>query len=92
MLDRNSAEAMLNELVTAKQIGGKPANTAADELIRTIDPKAAAAAEAQKAMRALTNPTAPPGPASVPPPDSAPAPSYRPGDKRELDRLLGTQR
>ena len=31
---------------------------AAEELIRTIDPKAAAAAEAEKAMRALANPTA----------------------------------
>ena len=66
--------------------------TAAEELLRTIDPKAAAAAEAQKAMRALENPTATPGPTTAPTPDSAAAPSYRPGDKRELDRLLGTQR
>src|SRR6266852_408467 len=50
--------------------------TAAEELIRTIDPKGAAAAEAEKAMRALTAP----GSAAAPPPDSAPAPSYRPGD------------
>jgi membrane protein required for colicin V production len=62
--------------------------TAAEELIRTVDPKAAAAAEAQKAMRALTTP----GPAAAPTPDSAPAPSYPPRDKRELDRLMGTQR
>lgn len=92
---------------------------AAEELIRTIDPKAAAAAEAEKAMRALANPTAPaaptvnpaptpsatPAPAAAPKRDSAPvgaatAPkseatptrSYRPGEQRELDRLIGTQR
>jgi membrane protein required for colicin V production len=100
--------------------------TAAEELIQSIDPKKAAAAEAEKAMRALANPTAIPdspaaaaeaqrvlralanptaeqspatapkpdaaaGPAAAPKPDSAPAPSYRPGDKRELDRLIGTQ-
>ena len=62
--------------------------TAAEELMRTIDPKAAAAAEAQRAMRALATP----GPAVAPKPDSAPAPNYRQGDKRELDRLIGTQR
>ena len=62
--------------------------TAAEELIRTIDPKAAAAAEAQRAMRALATP----GPAAAPAPDSAPAPNYRQGDKKELDRLIGTQR
>jgi membrane protein required for colicin V production len=62
--------------------------TAAEELMRTIDPKAAAAAEAQRAMRALTNPA----PAAAPKPDSAPSPSYPPRDQRELDRLIGTQR
>jgi membrane protein required for colicin V production len=62
--------------------------TAAEELIRNIDPKAAAAAEAEKAMRALATP----GPAAAPKPDSAPAPSYRPGDQRALDRVIGTQR
>ncbi|MGC2414489.1 MAG: CvpA family protein [Stellaceae bacterium] len=61
--------------------------TAAEELMRTVDPKAAQKAEAERAMRALTNPA----PAAPPNPDSAPAPSYRPGDKRELDRLIGTQ-
>jgi membrane protein required for colicin V production len=96
---------------------------AAEELIRTIDPKAAAAAEAEKAMRALANPTAAapanptvnptptptpgatPAPAAAPKRDSAPtgaatapkseaAPTrgYRPGEQRELDRLIGTQR
>jgi membrane protein required for colicin V production len=62
--------------------------TATDELIRNIDPKAAAAAEAEKAMRALATPA----PAAPPKPDSAPAPSYRPGDQRALDRVIGTQR
>src|SRR5437867_11160420 len=61
---------------------------AAEELIRTVDPKAAAAAEAEKAMRALATP----GQAAAPKPDSAPPPNYRPGEKRELDRLIGTQR
>jgi membrane protein required for colicin V production len=86
---------------------------AAEELIRTIDPKAAAAAEAEKAMRALANPTAPttptanptPAPAAAPKRDAAPAGAatgpkseaaptraYRPGEQRELDRLIGTQR
>jgi membrane protein required for colicin V production len=55
----------------------------AGELLRTVDPKA----EADKAMRALTNPAPP----AAPGPDSAPAPNYRQGDKRELDRLMGTQ-
>ncbi|HEV2336141.1 MAG TPA: CvpA family protein [Stellaceae bacterium] len=61
--------------------------TAAEELLRTVDPNAAQKAEADRAMRALTNP-APPAPPNT---DSAPAPSYRQGDKRELDRLIGTQ-
>jgi membrane protein required for colicin V production len=62
--------------------------TAAEELIRNIDPKAAAAADAEKARGALSNPT----PAATPNPDSPPAPSYRPGDQRALDRVIGTQR
>jgi membrane protein required for colicin V production len=62
--------------------------TAAEDLMRNIDPKAAAAAEAEKAMRALATPA----PAAAPKPDSAPAPSYRPGDQRALDRVIGTQR
>jgi membrane protein required for colicin V production len=62
--------------------------TAAEDLIRNIDPKAAAAAEADKAMRALATPA----PAAAPNPDSAPPPSYRPGDQRALDRVIGTQR
>jgi membrane protein required for colicin V production len=79
--------------------------TAAEELIRTIDPKGAAADElAKRARGALANPTSTPGATpSLPPapspatgadpkPDSAPVPTYRPADKRELDRLMGTQR
>jgi membrane protein required for colicin V production len=62
--------------------------TAAEELIRNIDPKAAAAAEADKAIRALANPA----PAAAPKPESASTPSYRQGDQRGLDRLIGTQR
>jgi membrane protein required for colicin V production len=46
------------------------------------------AAEADKAIRALTNPA----PAAAAKPESAPAPSYRPGDQRALDRVIGTQR
>ena len=63
--------------------------TAAEELIQKIDPKAAAAAEADKAMRALANPGAPGGPQK---PESAPPPNYRPGDQKDLNRLIGTQR
>ena len=92
--------------------------TAAEDLIRTIDPKGAAKAEAEKAMRALANPTpspapspaanpttsaapgsaaapkpaAAPGGASAPKPETVPGRGYRPGDQRELDRLIGTQR
>jgi len=39
-------------------------------------------------MRALATPA----PAAAPNPDSPPTPSYRQGDQRELDRLIGTQR
>lgn len=69
---------------------------AADELIRKVDPKAAAKAEADKAMRALQTPgpTPPPAPAAAPTPapQEAPPPSYPARDKKELDRLMGTQR
>jgi membrane protein required for colicin V production len=57
---------------------------ATDGAVKALSP----AIEAERAMRALANP----GPAAAPTPDSAPAPSYRQGDKRELDRLIGTQR
>jgi membrane protein required for colicin V production len=57
---------------------------AADEVIKTVSP----AMEADKAMRALTNPTAPPATPEQP----APAPTYKPSDQRELNRLINNQR
>jgi membrane protein required for colicin V production len=57
---------------------------ATDGAIKALSP----AIEAGRAMRALANPA----PAATPKPDSAPTPSYRQGDQRELDRLIGTQR
>jgi hypothetical protein len=41
--------------------------------------------EAQKAMRAFTNPTAPK-------PGDPPAPTYKQTDQKELDRILNNQR
>lgn len=58
---------------------------AADEVIQKVN----SAAEADKAMRALSNPTAPP---ATTPNQPAAAPSYKPGDQRELDRLINNQR
>jgi membrane protein required for colicin V production len=55
-----------------------------DELFPKVDAKAAAEAEARRAMRALATP--------APKPDEAQSPSYRPGERRDLDRLIGTQR
>lgn len=52
-------------------------------------PKVNAADEAMKAMRALSNPSAPP--ASAPDP-AAPGPVYKPGDRKELDRIINNQR
>jgi len=60
-------------------------SAAADDFMRTVP----AAVEAQKAMRALTNPTAPPAAA---PTQAAPVPTYKPSDQRELDRLINNQR
>ena len=57
---------------------------AADEVIKTVSP----AMEADKAMRALTNPTAPPATPDQPPPP----PTYKPSDQRELNRLINNQR
>jgi membrane protein required for colicin V production len=59
--------------------------SAADEMIKTVTP----AMEAEKAMRALTNPTAPPTTAQDQP---STAPTYKPSDQRELDRLINNQR
>lgn len=55
-----------------------------DETIRTVSP----AIEAEKARRALSNPT-PPTPV---PSEPAAGPSYRPADRQGMDRLIGTQR
>ncbi len=57
---------------------------AVDSATKALSP----AVEAERAMRALTNPA----PAAAPKPESAPAPGYRQGDQRGLDRLIGTQR
>ena len=57
---------------------------AADEVIKTVSP----AIEADKAMRALSNPTAPPAATDQP----AAAPTYKPADQRELNRLINNQR
>ena len=61
---------------------------AAGELMRTIDPRAAEKREADKAMRALETPA----PATASKQEAAPAASYPPGDRRQLDRVIGTQR
>jgi membrane protein required for colicin V production len=60
------------------------AGDAADQAIRTVSP----AVEADKALRALTNPTAPAAPAPAP---TDPAPDYKPSDRQQLDRLIGSQ-
>jgi membrane protein required for colicin V production len=57
---------------------------AADQAIRTVSP----AIEADKALRALANPTAPA--ASTPAPTDT-APAYKPSDRQQLDRLIGSQ-
>jgi len=56
----------------------------AEDATKPVDP----AAEAERAMRALTTPAPPPAAN----PQAAPAPSSRPPNQRELDRLIGTQR
>jgi membrane protein required for colicin V production len=58
---------------------------AADDVIRTVSP----AAEAEKAMRALTNPTAPAATSTQPAPAT---PIYNSTSQRELDRLITNQR
>jgi membrane protein required for colicin V production len=57
-------------------------NAAIDDAVQALSP----ALEAQRAMRALATP-AQAGPAK---PDAAP--NYRPVERRDLDRLIGTQR
>jgi membrane protein required for colicin V production len=59
--------------------------TAADDVIKAISP----AVEAERAMRALSNPTPP----STGTPNAPPAaPSYNQNSQRELDRLINNQR
>ncbi|HXC28491.1 MAG TPA: CvpA family protein [Stellaceae bacterium] len=58
---------------------------AADDVIHAVSP----AAEAEKAMRALTNPTAPAPGADQ---QQSVTPSYNPTSQRELDRLINNQR
>lgn len=57
---------------------------AADDAQRAFD----RAQDAQRAMRALSNPAAP-SPAN---PGQAPAPSYKPGERRDMDRLIENAR
>jgi len=76
---QQGAELLRN--VLPESLKSKSAN-AADDLMHAVSP----AIEADRARRALTNPTAPPPPAA---PDSPP--SYKPGDRQGLDRLIGTQ-
>jgi membrane protein required for colicin V production len=61
---------------------------AAGEFWRTVDPRTAAKAETDKAIRALETPA----PAATPVQGASPAPSYPQGDRRQLDRVIGTQR
>ncbi len=56
-------------------------STAIDDAVHALSP----AAEAQRAMRALVTP-------GIAKSEPSPAPSYRPAEKRDLDRLIGTQR
>jgi len=58
---------------------------AADDVIHTVTP----AVEAEKAMRALANPTAP---APATDQQQSTAPTYNPTSQRELDRLINNQR
>ncbi len=62
------------------------AGDAANQAIRTVSP----AIEADKALRALTNPTAP-APATPAPAPAPATPSYNPTDRQQLDRLIGSQ-
>jgi len=57
---------------------------AADDTHRVFD----RTQEAQRAMRALSNPAAPPASKS----SEAPAPSYKPAERRDMDRLIENAR
>jgi hypothetical protein len=91
-VDPGKAQAMINELLSGKPTNfgvinrtGSPA-APANEVIKTVSP----AIEADEAMRALTNPTAPRPAATADQP--APTPTYKPSDQRELNRLINNQR
>jgi len=58
-----------------------------DDLFQKIDPKATSEADAKRLMRLAV-----PDRASTPKPDEPQPPNYRPGDLRDMNRLLGTQR
>lgn len=66
---------------------------ATDQTMKAVSP----AVEADKALRALTNPTAPAptpsaqGPGNAQTQNNNPAPSYNPTDRQQLDRLIGSQ-
>ena len=62
---------------------------AGEEVIRAVSP----AIEAERARRALVNPS-PPAVANKPeqPASPPPPPSYSPAERRNLDRVIGTQR
>jgi membrane protein required for colicin V production len=76
----NALKGFLPESLKAKS------TEAAGEMLRSFDPKAAAKSDADKAMRAYQTPSPPAGAK----PESGP--TYRPGEQRELDRVIGNQR
>jgi membrane protein required for colicin V production len=61
----------------------KQSAEAADELLRKVDPKRAAAEQAKRAIDALAHPTPP-----VAKPGQTPAPDYKNGARREMDRVI----
>jgi membrane protein required for colicin V production len=61
---------------------------ATDDVIKSLDPKAAAEALAKEAARAYLTPTAP-QPAK--PDQPAPTPAYRPGEQKKLNQLFDNQ-
>ena len=75
------ADIMRNALPESLQVRSA---AAADDAQRAFD----RAQDAQRAMRALSNPAAP-SPAN---PGQAPAPSYKPGERRDMDRLIENAR
>jgi membrane protein required for colicin V production len=62
--------------------------SAADDAIKVLTP----AIQAEQARRALTNPVALPQSKPDQPAPATPPAGYKPGERRDLDRLIGTQR